>query len=96
MHFSSRAETEPLVSGVANCIFCGYASLVDAHAAFVYAQARSWTRALSSPHTFVPIPFLPQPDTSPPSPNPLNGTEIVDTRWYVVYRGIQPGVYRSQ
>ncbi|KAJ7176158.1 hypothetical protein C8R43DRAFT_1118685 [Mycena crocata] len=96
-HFSPRsavyrAETEPLVSGVPSCIFRGYRTVIEAQAAFEYARERHWVRVAGDPIT-MGIPALPQPSLS--ETNPLNGTETVDGLWYIVYRGIFPGVYRS-
>ncbi|KAJ7836826.1 hypothetical protein B0H13DRAFT_1912885 [Mycena leptocephala] len=88
-------ETQRLVKNVRNCIFCGYNSVDEAHAAFQYAQARSWTRIVNAA-VVSPIPSLPQPlGTSENAHNPLNGSEVLDDRWFIVYRGIHPGVYRS-
>ncbi|KAJ7450432.1 hypothetical protein FB451DRAFT_1410407 [Mycena latifolia] len=89
--FLTWFEVEPLVSGVHNCIFRGYASVADARAAFAYAEARWWTRVAGAP--IVAIPSLPEPVFE--LNNPLNGSEALDGRWYLVYRGIRPGVYRS-
>ncbi|KAJ6503115.1 hypothetical protein DFH09DRAFT_1102052 [Mycena vulgaris] len=95
--FLTWAETEKLVSGVRHSIFRGYRSQSEASAAFAYAQARSWTRVSDAP-LVVSIPALPQPiEDRVPSllPNPLNGSEALNGQWYIVYRGICPGVYRS-
>ncbi|KAJ7936286.1 hypothetical protein B0H13DRAFT_1853648 [Mycena leptocephala] len=91
----SRNETERLVSGVSCCIFRGYDSVQDAHAAFEYARARSWLRLSDAMPTAAPIPALPRPIDYDASSNPLNGPETLDDFWFVVYRGICPGVYRS-
>ncbi|KAJ7462421.1 hypothetical protein FB451DRAFT_1180710 [Mycena latifolia] len=91
--FHTWAETEPLVSGVAS-IFRGYASVADAQAAFAYAQARSWIRS-SEATVSVAIPALPRPHSPHDTQNPLNGSEQLDDRWYIVYQGICPGIYRS-
>ncbi|KAJ7487166.1 hypothetical protein FB451DRAFT_1168548 [Mycena latifolia] len=91
--FHTWAETEPLVSGVAS-IFRGYASVADAQAAFAYAQARSWIRS-SEATVSVAIPALPRPHGPHDTQNPLNGSEQLDDRWYIVYQGICPGIYRS-
>ncbi|KAJ7173285.1 hypothetical protein C8R46DRAFT_1031645 [Mycena filopes] len=85
-------ETKALVSGVSNCIYRGYTTLGAAHAAFAYARDRSWIRVADA--TVTPIPALPQPVTSTTS-NTLSDSESSDDRWYIVYRGIFPGVYRS-
>ncbi|KAJ7088012.1 hypothetical protein B0H15DRAFT_949826 [Mycena belliarum] len=92
--FHTWNQTAPLVLGVPNAIYRGYASILDAEAAFAYASARGWTRS-SDTDSLVAIPSLPQPHLSSVDNNPLNGTEACDDRWYVVYIGITPGVYRS-
>ncbi|KAJ6494169.1 hypothetical protein DFH09DRAFT_1104310 [Mycena vulgaris] len=71
-------KTKSLVSGVSNCIFRGYASIDEAHAAFAYAQARAWTRmsGVAAPA----IPVLPQPHHAFEARNPLNGAEQFDGR----------------
>ncbi|KAJ6525810.1 hypothetical protein DFH09DRAFT_1328828 [Mycena vulgaris] len=88
-------ETSALVSGVSNSIFHGYATVAEAHAALAYARAKHWTRSSSDSPAPAAIPHLPLPLPSLDSANPLNGSEVWDSRWYVVYRGITPGVYRS-
>ncbi|KAJ7673626.1 hypothetical protein B0H17DRAFT_1208317 [Mycena rosella] len=94
--FYTWAETQALASGVCNCIFRGYASTVEAHNAFAFAQVRGWTHVTDN--TFAsPISVLPQPLDSPDDgANSLNAHEPLDDRWYIVYRGITPGLYRSQ
>jgi hypothetical protein len=90
-----RTETERLVIGVSNNIFRGYPSLQAAHAAFTYAEARSWTRVSDAP-VVTGIPALPEPILASEWGNPLHESETLDDFWYIVYRGIRPGVYRSQ
>ncbi|KAJ7123800.1 hypothetical protein C8R43DRAFT_1135851 [Mycena crocata] len=92
--FLTWAETKPLVSRVPSCIFRGYRSVREAEAAFEYAQERCWVRECGAPVT-MGIPVLPQPNLSDTDTNPLNGDEALDSLWYIVYRGIFPGVYRS-
>ncbi|KAJ7126219.1 hypothetical protein C8R44DRAFT_874591 [Mycena epipterygia] len=96
---NSRKHTKK----AAYVVFCGLRCGVfltwaqtrpHAHAAFAYAQARTWTRCTRDVDV-PPTPQLPQPLLSSDSSNPLNGGESLDDRWYVVYRGITPGVYRS-
>ncbi|KAJ7798997.1 hypothetical protein B0H13DRAFT_1933427 [Mycena leptocephala] len=71
-----------------------YTTVEAAEAAFAYALARSWTR-VSDSSVVTAIPALPQPLPENSGTNPLHGTEALDNRWYNVYRGICPGVYRS-
>ncbi|KAJ7169366.1 hypothetical protein C8R43DRAFT_1121239 [Mycena crocata] len=97
--FFTWLQTKPLVSGVKNCIFRGYATVTEAYRAFEYAQARSWVRVVSNAPVTHPIQALPQPQNPEDNDeeNPLNGDEPFDgnSLWYIVYRGITPGVYRS-
>ncbi|KAJ7041284.1 hypothetical protein C8F04DRAFT_1253347 [Mycena alexandri] len=92
--FQTWEDVQLSVNGVSNAIFRGYSTIGAAHAAYAYARARSWTRVCGS----VPL-AVPTPLTSPPvatevePPNPLHGA--LDDTWYVVYRGVSPGVYHS-
>lgn len=90
-----RAETRPLVLGVSSNIYRGYPTMAAAHAAFAYAEARSWTRVCGSP-LVTAIPSLPAPLLISEINNPLHASETLDDRWYIVYRGIRPGVYHTQ
>lgn len=92
---NSRRETSPLVTRVRNSIYRGYPSVAEAHAAFDYASARSWVRISYAP-AVAAIPQLPHPTHSADRTNPLNGNVSGSDRWYIVYHGITPGVYRSQ
>ncbi|KAJ7086316.1 hypothetical protein C8R43DRAFT_965124 [Mycena crocata] len=58
--FLSWRETEPLVSGVRNCIFRGYVTLREAQAAFAYAHERGWTRIADPSRTSAIRPCLSQ------------------------------------
>ncbi|KAJ7343880.1 hypothetical protein DFH08DRAFT_871385 [Mycena albidolilacea] len=93
--FHTWERTKPLVDRVPNSIFRGYSTVWEAEAAFAYAQMRQWTRVSYAP--LASIPALPQPIGSAlaDEENPLHGTEALDNRWFIVYRGIMPGVYRS-
>ncbi|KAJ7843431.1 hypothetical protein B0H14DRAFT_2585746 [Mycena olivaceomarginata] len=70
-------KPQQLVTGVPNCIFRGYPSLHAAHAAFNYAQERSWTRISTNPAA-APITTLPQPMTADQAYNALNLSEGED------------------
>lgn len=89
-----RAEVDPLVTGVPNNLFRGYRTKAEARAALRYAEERFWLRVWNAPLSASAI--LPQPFLNHTEMNPLNGDEILDDRWFIVYRGISPGVYRSQ
>ncbi|KAJ7669898.1 hypothetical protein DFH06DRAFT_1125307 [Mycena polygramma] len=86
-------ETKPLVHRVSCSIYRGYGTVPDANTAYEYAEARCWTR-VSDSSIVRPIPVLPQPSDLAVF-NPLHGTEVIDDRRYVVYRGVCPGIYRS-
>lgn len=66
-----------------------------AHAAFQYAVERGWVRTSYAP-LVAAIHVLPQPLDAAEAVNPLHDSEEIDATWYVVYRGITPGVYRTQ
>jgi hypothetical protein len=92
-----RDDTKAVVNRVPNCLYRGYSTLRDAEAAFAYAQARGWTRVSHAPLSGNPA--LPRPIESAGlanEHNPLHGMETLDDRWFIVYRGIAPGMYRSQ
>ncbi|KAJ7024585.1 hypothetical protein C8F04DRAFT_1270125 [Mycena alexandri] len=85
--FESWTDVQPLIAGTL-AIFSGYRSLEAAIAALDYARAKGWTGDSNPP------PY----NAGPPVPsefedNPLN--QGSSERWYVVCRGVAPGVYRS-
>ncbi|CAK5276785.1 unnamed protein product [Mycena citricolor] len=91
--FDLWSECKAQVSDYACCLYRGYSSKDRAEAAFVYAQQRGWT---SAPGHFRYVPPIPVTDDDYEVYNPLSGREEDnDKRWYVVYRGLRPGVYRS-
>ncbi|KAJ7716566.1 hypothetical protein B0H16DRAFT_1741229 [Mycena metata] len=86
--FTSWTDVQPRIGGHGIAIFAGYPSLAAADAALAYARARGWTGDSNPP------PY----DAHPPVPsnfddNPFN--EGSPQRWYVVCRGVAPGLYRS-
>ncbi|KAJ7784198.1 hypothetical protein B0H16DRAFT_1446456 [Mycena metata] len=92
--FNTWAETRPLVTAIPNSIFKGYTTRSEAQAAFDYATARGWTRVAN--HSVASgIPQLPRPINMEDTINALNNDTDFDGKWYIVYRGITPGVYRS-
>ncbi|KAJ7165266.1 hypothetical protein C8R46DRAFT_1220401 [Mycena filopes] len=95
--FLTWDETQLLVNRVKNTIFRGYSTVNAAQAAYAYAHAMHWTRICGSalPASPAPLPTLPSPTMADNLPNPLHGSEPLDERWYVVYRGVLPGVYSS-
>ncbi|KAJ7642646.1 hypothetical protein DFH06DRAFT_1137194 [Mycena polygramma] len=88
------SEARKSVDGVSNSIYRGYRNPEIAEAAYIYAVERSWTR-ISDSTARAPIPSLPHPEDEEARYNPLHVTEALDDKWYIVYRGICPGVYRS-
>ncbi|KAJ7735252.1 hypothetical protein DFH07DRAFT_967254 [Mycena maculata] len=92
--FLSWQEVDPLVTGVSCSLFRGYSTLAAAEAAFQFVLNNSWVRRTGD-HIVAAIPRLPQPIHDISQLNVLNDTEDHDATWYVVYRGITPGVYRS-
>ncbi|CAK5278521.1 unnamed protein product [Mycena citricolor] len=88
-------ECKENVTGFPCALHRGYKSRVEAEAAFLYAQQRGWTSS-HDPHHFRYIPPIPVTDDDYEVYNPLSGGESDnDEVWYVVYRGLRPGVYRS-
>ncbi|KAJ7430147.1 hypothetical protein B0H11DRAFT_2247749 [Mycena galericulata] len=92
--FLTWDEAAAAVRGVKGSIFRGYATVPDAHAAYAYARARGWTRSLNGP-VEPSMAALPSPSQPLDSVNPLHGTDALNETWYIVYRGIRPGVYHS-
>ncbi|KAJ7469885.1 hypothetical protein B0H11DRAFT_2238322 [Mycena galericulata] len=100
--YTTWAEARLSVDGVRNNIHQGYGSFQAAQAAIEYAEARSWTRRISPGSSSTPaagttIPNLPLPVDLLHGPNPLHsdGRASFDGTWYIVYRGITPGIYQS-
>ncbi|KAJ7178676.1 hypothetical protein C8R43DRAFT_942295 [Mycena crocata] len=94
----SWAEAHRLVNRVSCAIYRGYRTVREAEAAYAYAQARCWTRICTSRPSSPSQPSLaslPSPSQPSDMPNPLHGDEPLDDTWFVVYRGITPGVYHS-
>ncbi|KAJ7679524.1 hypothetical protein DFH06DRAFT_1316423 [Mycena polygramma] len=97
-YFPDWSTVHPLVIGVPNSVYQGYRTEDIAQAAYEYAYERGWTRVITKTRVDLPTtlgPYL----THLPTPsavadvNPLHGDS--DGRWYVVYKGISPGVYGS-
>ncbi|KAJ6455639.1 hypothetical protein C8R47DRAFT_1228136 [Mycena vitilis] len=84
--FDSWDQVQPAITGHGVAIHSGFPSIPAAHAALEYARSKGWTGDSTPP------PASPSPSTTY-AENPLNaGSEGL---WYVVCRGVQPGVYRS-
>ncbi|KAJ7468413.1 hypothetical protein B0H11DRAFT_2238879 [Mycena galericulata] len=94
--FRTWTEAQSLVDGVSNSICRGYKTVGEAEAAFQYALRRGWVRNCFAPLTAA-MPSIPTPNPGFDTDNPLSGKEPCAQKqtWYIVYRGITPGVYRS-
>lgn len=92
-------EAKARVSGVRGAIHQGYRTVPQAEAAYAYALARSWTRVCRasrlSPPSQDALPMLPSPSQPMDGANPLHPGQRLTGTWYIVYRGILPGVYHS-
>ncbi|KAJ7273861.1 hypothetical protein C8J57DRAFT_1505983 [Mycena rebaudengoi] len=88
-------EAKVSVHGSPNAIYRGYSTLERAQAAFKYAEDCGWicSSDLQSPTSAISV--LPEPMLALDTPNPLHGEDIIANKWFVVYRGITPGVYQS-
>ncbi|KAJ7601821.1 hypothetical protein DFH06DRAFT_1352007 [Mycena polygramma] len=94
---------EQHVRGASGAVCQGYPTFDGAQAAYDYAFSRSWTRVCTSRPaspgltTSAAIPALPT-SADLEQRNPLHGYAEGDDdkqKWYVVYAGIDPGVYQS-
>ncbi|KAJ7670621.1 hypothetical protein DFH06DRAFT_1124936 [Mycena polygramma] len=94
---------EQHVRGASGAVCQGYPTFDGAQAAYDYAFSRSWTRVCTSRPaspgltTSAAIPALPT-SADLEQRNPLHGYAEGDNdkqKWYVVYAGIDPGVYQS-
>ncbi|KAJ7130579.1 hypothetical protein C8R44DRAFT_872367 [Mycena epipterygia] len=101
--YSDWSQAKLQVDGAHGSIFQGYPSKEATAAAFEYAQRRSWTRVCNSrapsptgQFLVRPIAALPTPMELLDTPNPLHcDPRGTNSRWYVVYCGVTPGVYQS-
>ncbi|KAJ6557481.1 hypothetical protein B0H19DRAFT_1261104 [Mycena capillaripes] len=75
--FLSWEVTKPLVSRVRHSIFRGYSTVAEAHAAFAYAQARSWTHLANTQVTAI----LPSPNPSCPPHLTQKTRSMVPRSW---------------
>ncbi|KAJ7429657.1 hypothetical protein B0H11DRAFT_2265143 [Mycena galericulata] len=95
--YRSWSQVEPLVSGVSNAIHRGYGTVEAAEAAYGYARSRHWIRVSDTwPASSSQQPLdVPTPSQFSDGSNPLHVDEELDDTWYVVYKGVIPGVYHS-
>ncbi|KAF9002592.1 hypothetical protein BDZ89DRAFT_1146422 [Hymenopellis radicata] len=87
-------EAEDQVSGETCSLHLSYLTLEAATAAYAYAQARHWVHASAAmaPRNFQRVPLLHPPVVEHLESNPT-AAGVAALRWYVVYAGIQPGIY---
>ncbi|KAJ7436469.1 hypothetical protein B0H11DRAFT_2256174 [Mycena galericulata] len=92
---SPRDEVEDAISGIPFAIHKGFASRETAMAAFQHAEANAWTSTAVA-WTSLPISMtrapLPVADATPTS-LPAVATRDPKDPWYVVYAGINPGIF---
>ncbi|KAJ7839126.1 hypothetical protein B0H14DRAFT_3458893 [Mycena olivaceomarginata] len=97
--FNSWREVEVATSGVRFALHKGYATRIQAEAAYELAIANGWTCSMA---TWTPSPIssaqAPRPPVLDRSALTLEsesalGRSGVDDPWYVVYAGVNPGVF---
>ncbi|KAJ7766822.1 hypothetical protein B0H16DRAFT_1453836 [Mycena metata] len=88
--FTDWTRVSVSITGHGLAIYSGFSSLCAAQAALEYARGKGWTAdAPQTVHDPTPLPIPSAYDD-----NPLNSGGNHDL-WYVVCRGVVPGVYRS-
>ncbi|KAJ7036227.1 hypothetical protein C8F04DRAFT_1181507 [Mycena alexandri] len=92
--YKTWEEVQPLIKDARGALYQGYPTLQAARAAYEYATSKMWTGVCSgtsaAPCTRILPSQLPTPLTVAGSTNPLHCG-----KWYIVYKGIKPGVYQS-
>jgi hypothetical protein len=84
-----RTSTHSQVRGLSRTFQCGFPSLAAANKALAHARQQGWTG--DSPVLRTPLPL-----PSSYEPNPLNSPHGgVPLAWFVVIRGVNPGIYSS-
>ncbi|KAJ7075968.1 hypothetical protein C8R43DRAFT_966270 [Mycena crocata] len=90
-------EVQLITSGSGGNIFQGYPTLQAARAAFEYAESQTW-RGVTTANSVAPgATISPSQRPIPISHNsgPIKTTPLHCGVWYIVYKGISPGVYQS-
>ncbi|KAJ7062446.1 hypothetical protein B0H15DRAFT_958790 [Mycena belliarum] len=82
--FQAWSQVQPLIKNFRGAFQCGYPSVEAAERAIVYARSKGWTADSTDLAPPLPIP-------SSYAPNPLNA----NSEWFVVSRGLHPGIYSS-
>ncbi|KAJ7808839.1 hypothetical protein B0H13DRAFT_2385583 [Mycena leptocephala] len=88
--FTAWADASRSITGAGLAIHAGFPSVQAAQAVLDYARTKGWT-ADSSPHTATAANTSASPSLGD---NPLNMGKT-NKAWYIVCRGVVPGVYRS-
>ncbi len=99
-----RDECKREAFGASSNLFLGYKTHETAEAAFQYALSKGWVRCSGSNRSVkhqqpfmapTSIPFDPVYLTLPDAyTSPLNEGRLMK-KWYVVYKGLAPGIYKS-
>ncbi|KAJ7079043.1 hypothetical protein C8R43DRAFT_910228, partial [Mycena crocata] len=89
--FENWADVQRNITGHGLAIYSGFPTVAAAEAALAYARARGWTSDSNVP---AGTSMTPLPVPSSYEDNPLNSA-YPSQLWYVVCRGVVPGVYRS-
>lgn len=87
-----------ITSGSRGNIFQGYPTLQAARAAFEYAENQTW-KGVTTANSIAPgTAMAPSQRPIPIAeiPGPIETTPLHCGVWYIVYKGISPGVYQSQ
>ncbi|KAJ7940754.1 hypothetical protein B0H13DRAFT_1585975, partial [Mycena leptocephala] len=85
--FQCWPDAQRSITGAGLAIHAGYPSMEAGLATLNYARSMGWTADSTSAHGAThPTPSI--------EPNPLNASSKSNV-WYVVCRGVVPGVYRS-
>ncbi|KAJ7661508.1 hypothetical protein DFH06DRAFT_1129606 [Mycena polygramma] len=88
--FKVYADVQRSITGNGVAIHGGFHNFEAAMAALEYARGKGWTGDSSPP----PASTSASASSDPYADNPLNSGSSNDV-WYVVCRGVEPGVYRS-
>lgn len=94
--YDTWALAMPQVHSVKGAVFLGYARRGEADRAYQYAKVRGWVSRVQNGRHMTLEWGAPQatPTISHPFATPLT-VGIPNKRWYCVYRGLSPGVYRT-
>ncbi|KAF9018841.1 hypothetical protein BDZ89DRAFT_1044260 [Hymenopellis radicata] len=94
--YTSWSSAEQQISGAKCSLYQSYRTLKAARAVYAYAQQNNWihlSSALAVRH-FQRVPLDKPRLVEHLDENPT-ASDVSGPRWYVVYAGIQPGVYRT-